>query len=97
MNLTTVVPTRDRPEAVSEIFNCLNDTGYTGEILFCIDDDDPKKHQYLSAFDNSNVSHKYKSAMISGPRLRCVGTLNNVVPRLLDSGMYDIITRQCIS
>lgn len=91
MNLITVVPTRDRPEAVSEIFKCLNDTNYTGTILFCVDDDDPKRQQYFSKFDNAKLSKTYGAQMVSGPRLRCVGTLNKVVPTLVDSGKYDII------
>lgn len=69
-----IVPTRGRPENAAALYRAWQDTtSGVSDLLFAVDDDDPSLGAYRS------VSQAMPAAeMLTGPRLRLVGTLNAV-------------------
>ncbi|NML55376.1 hypothetical protein HHL19_16530 [Streptomyces sp. R302] len=68
-DLLVIVPTRSRPDSVPQLLTAWRETGATADLLFAIDEDDPRRDDYLA----------HKGAQFTvGPRLRLVGTLNDV-------------------
>lgn len=78
MKMLVIVPTRGRPENASRLWEAIKRTS-DADAIFCVDDDDPRLQDYLSLNIPIHI----------GPRLRLVGTLNDVSKRYVDD--FDII------
>lgn len=77
MRMMTIVPTRGRPDNAVRLYKQMLMTS-TSDVIFCVDEDDPKLHEYL----NTELPIRV------GERRRLAGTLNEVSALYLD---YDII------
>lgn len=75
-DLLMIVPTRGRPESIPQIMDCWAATGATANILFAVDEDDPKVDQYAEQY--ATLHSNPQAIMVVGPRLRLCGTLNAV-------------------
>jgi hypothetical protein len=73
-DLLVIIPTRGRPQAVSEIVQAWDDTGATADLLFAVDTDDPE----LTAYKKHAAALKADGRVrfTFGKRRRLVGTLN---------------------
>lgn len=88
-DLLVIIPTRGRPQAIPEILQAWRETGATADLLFAIDDDDPAHDAYLREALGPEDLTPYNGersflrdvgrvdcAVVSRPRLRLCGTLN---------------------
>lgn len=84
--IAVVVPTRGRPENMVDFIWSWKETTYMADLVFAVDDDDPKLEEYMSSFETCKTD---SMSLVVGPRLRLGGTLNNVSSSLKDS--YEFI------
>jgi len=77
-DLLVIIPTRGRPQAVSEIAAAWNETGATADLRFVIDNDDPAEDEYLAAITKvMETPRSWRLHYTDGPRLRLCGSLND--------------------
>lgn len=79
MRILVIVPTRGRPENIVRLDKAFLDTQVDIEVMYCVDDDDPSLADYV----------RTGIPLVTGPRKRLVGTLNDVAKRFADD--YDIV------
>jgi hypothetical protein len=86
-----LVPTRGRPENALRLARAFRDTRGSDEteLLFCVDDDDPKLALYEDYLDLDNVNSFEFAGYKIGPRRRLNATLNHYAQMFM--GDYDII------
>ncbi|WP_435610052.1 hypothetical protein [Streptomyces sp. C10-9-1] len=76
-DLLVIIPTRGRPDAVPALLDAWQATGATADLLFAIDEDDPRRDDYLAHGEPARARGLHPIWSV-GPRLRLVGTLNDV-------------------
>ncbi|MFE1321609.1 hypothetical protein [Kitasatospora phosalacinea] len=75
-DLLVIIPTRGRPAAVGEIMQAWTATGATADVLFAIDDNDPRLDEYTAVATALALAGDQRVRWAVGPRLRLCGTLN---------------------
>lgn len=81
--LLVIVPTRSRPQVVTDLRNAFYDNSAgAASLLLAVDDDDPALSEYLS------IAELYGIQIRVGKRLRLGGTLNEVALEYADKYPY---------
>lgn len=77
-NLSVVVPSRGRPQAILELCKSFDETCTLEDTMLtvAVDDDDPELDGYYDVWEETGRAFN----LITGPRLRIGPTLNKVVP-----------------
>lgn len=88
--LTVLVPTRGRPHNAKRLIDAAYSTMEQDDtrFIFHIDDDDPKKDDYVSLFVNPAYDTLSWFGFTVSPRLRVAGTLNEYAPRAATAGEF---------
>lgn len=83
-DMTVIVPTRGRPEAMFDLIETSKHfTSPATRFIFAVDDDDPKLDRYERIHDK--VGHHLTELRV-GPRLRMIPTLNTIASDVADGG-----------
>jgi len=82
LKICLTIPVRGTPENVERMYDNLEDTGYKGDVLWGLDEDDPDLEKLISVIPEGDY--------VIGPRLRFCGTLNAMAEKVWDK--YDVIT-----
>ncbi len=75
-DITFLVPTRGRPQAIADLIGAWRTTEAKARLVFAVDDDDPELSAYLRAYRVFDGQDPFKLHV--GPRLRLAGTLNEL-------------------